>query len=158
VLYIYSPLCLYWEWIFTLISDHNVVSVLKFQQATVLKLTHNKHNKTEIHYWLLLSHWTMSMYVTKIITEYYKSANLSTDSAPLHWPEARVHKQPLMVHLSVSLSLSLSPPSLSLSLSISISIWTSTNCYGCHHPSLKFVRSAFVFWYNVFGYNDVWAI
>ena len=83
------PLCLQWGTC-TSISDQFVVSVLKCQQVIALKLTNNKYNSTEIHYWLLLSHRTM--HVTKMITEYYKSANLSTDSAPLHWPEARIHK------------------------------------------------------------------
>jgi hypothetical protein len=142
--YTSTPLCAFTERLWhSFQTSQYVVSVLKCQQVTALKLTNNKHNSTEIHYWLLLSHWTMR--VTKMITEYCKYANLSTYSAPLHWPEARIHKPALTVHLSVAVSLSLS-------------LWTSTNYYGCHHPSLKFVRSAFDFWYNVFGYNDVWAI
>jgi len=98
-----APLCLHWGTV-TFISDQYVVSVLKCQQVTALKLTNNKRNGTEIHYWLLLLY--SIMHVTKIIIEYHKSANLSTGSAPLHWPEAKIHEPSLTVHLSVALSLS----------------------------------------------------
>ena len=96
------PLCLHWE-TFTFISDQSICCIIPQISASDSTET-NKHNSTEIRYWLLLSHWTM--HVTKMVTEYYKSANLSTYSAPRHWPEARIHKPPLTVHLSVAVSLS----------------------------------------------------